>query len=155
MLPWEMKPDEHWSGWQAEERHGSCSRIRLLSSSLAVTNWKHHRYVREKQPEVGMGDGAASETALRLQGWKRSCDSWGRSRPASKQPGQETPRWINNPDIWWNPGIAAISEVLAPARISLVISSVQPVWGGCSLRKAAGTGLWIDLNLCEAKNKLS
>lgn len=38
------------------------------------------------------------------------------------------------------------------ARISLVISSVQPVWGGCSLRKAAGTRLQSELDLCEAKN---
>lgn len=73
------------------------------------------RKPRIRQPEMELGVGAASEAALLLRGWKRSRDSRGRSRPASKQPGRETPRWINNPDIWWDPGIAAIREVLAPA----------------------------------------
>lgn len=39
------------------------------------------------------------------------------------------------------------------ARISLAISSSQPVWGGCSLRKAARAGLRSELSVWEAKNK--
>lgn len=101
--------------------------------------------LRIRQPEMGLGAGAASEAALLLRGWKRSRDSQGRSRPASKQPGRETPRWINKSRHLVrsrhrrNQG--GFGTSFDTARISLAISSVQPVWGGCSLRKAAGTRL--------------
>lgn len=76
-------------------------------------------YSMLKMPKIRQrerrGDGAASEAALLLRGCERGRDSWGRSRPARGPPERETPRWTNSPDIWWDPSIAAVREVLALA----------------------------------------
>lgn len=133
----------------------SHSWVRCFFSSLAVRNWKHQRYIREKQPEVGTGDRAASETAL-LREWKRSHDSLRKVKA-----GQQTTR-AGNPQMnkqsrhlvrsWHHCNQWGFGFDFDTARISLAISNMQPVWGGCSLRKAAGTGLPLELSFCEAKN---
>ena len=142
--------DRHWKGT------GGRSWMWGFFSSLAVTNWKRQGYVREKQAEVGPGDGAASETALLLWGWERSRDSQRKVKAGQRTTRARNPRTdkqsrhlVRSRHRCNQRGFGTDFDT---ARISLVISSVQPVWGGCSLRKAAGTGLWSEINRREAKN---
>lgn len=141
------------SGWQ--ERKGRDSHSRMRDTSLPP--WLKQT---ENAKDTSAGDGAGGRGCVRTRPSLAGVEEepW---LPRKVKAGQQTAR-VRNPQMdkqsrhlvrsrhRCNQG--GFGTGFDTARISLVISSVQPVWGGCSLRKAAGTRLQIELNLCEAKN---
>lgn len=77
MLPPELEADGRWRAqcqvWvTGAERQGQPQPDETL---LFLSGSNTLRTPKIRQPEMGLGDGAASEPALLLRGWKRSRDS--------------------------------------------------------------------------------
>lgn len=144
------------SGWQTAERHGQPQPDKMLLLLSGCNKLKTPK-IRQREEARGREGGRScvrnspSSAGVEEELWlprkvKAGQQTTQARNPQTDKQSRHLVRSRHRCNQW------GFGTDFDTARISLVISSVQPVWGGCSLRKAAGTGLQIELNLCEAKN---